>query len=160
MAKSDPWVRVTSFPNVHEASLAQSALQAAGIETKVFNQHALGAMPHLNQMMEADVMVLHSNFKEAREILGLDAEAVRPTEPPLEGEKEKILRFAASAAVIGLVILPGVSGLLSLAHLFRAYRVAPRGFSAQHRGRLFLSLFCSILGIVGVTFLLVFIYFP
>ncbi len=73
--KSDPWKRVTSYPNVHEAALAQSALESAGIEAKVFNKHALGAMPHLGQMMQADVMVPHSRVEEARALLQLPTDS-------------------------------------------------------------------------------------
>ena len=63
------WVRLAAYPNTSIAELLRSALEANGIESRVFNALASSIMPHLSQMITADVMVREKDLEAAKTLL-------------------------------------------------------------------------------------------
>lgn len=112
------WIRIASYPSNHEASLALSVLEGSGIPAKVFNQHALGAMPHLSQLIMADLMVDESSVKDALEILGIDQNTALPSQEnggQTHSDLQQALRFKAARKVIWIGIV--LTGLAAIAFL-------------------------------------------
>jgi hypothetical protein len=107
------WIRIASYPSNQEAALAQSVLEGSGIPSKVFNQHALGIMPHLNQMIMADLMVAEARVPEALEVLGLQSDAALPVQE-LGTEAQQKNRFRQARGVV-------IGGLVALLLLFLAW---------------------------------------
>lgn len=66
---STDWVKLASYPLPPIAELLRCALEANGIKAIVFNSQASSIMPHLNQIIPADVMVQGRDLEEARKLL-------------------------------------------------------------------------------------------
>jgi hypothetical protein len=81
MADSD-LVVVHTFMNRPEAELAQSALEAAGIESIVLADDAGGVQPGLWEGEQIRVLVRPENEGEARTILNTTAKPEPKTEEP------------------------------------------------------------------------------
>jgi hypothetical protein len=95
------WVRIASYSSPHEASLALSVLEGSGIEAKVFNQISNGVMPHLSQMIMADLMVQESSVRDALEVLGIDSNTSMPANEQSTPEQQSI-RFQRGRRVIAV----------------------------------------------------------
>jgi hypothetical protein len=107
------WIRIASYSSNNEAALALSVLEGSGIPAKIFNQHALGAMPHLSQMIMADLMVDETSVTDALEILGIHSATALPAqETNTETQTSdryraarKVMLIAALASVLLVLIL-------------------------------------------------------
>jgi hypothetical protein len=81
MADSDPdLVVVHTFKNRQEAELAQSALEAAGIESIVLADDAGGVQPGFWEGEPVKVLVRPENETEARDVLDTTATPEPKTE--------------------------------------------------------------------------------
>jgi len=98
------WIRIASYSSNQEASLALSVLQGSGIEAKVFNQHALGAMPHLNQLITADLMVPDYFVPDALELLGIHQKAELPSSQHCSPE-EQAARYGQARKIFGVAFV-------------------------------------------------------
>jgi hypothetical protein len=66
---SNEWVKLTGFSTLPMAELVRSALEANGIEARVFNAHSSAILPHMSLVITADVMVRKRFLEEAKKIM-------------------------------------------------------------------------------------------
>jgi hypothetical protein len=77
-------VVVSAFTSVHEAHLAQSVLQAAGIEATVADEHLVSMYwLYSNAIGGVKVLVPEAQAQDARDVL---ASCIDPLEAPIAGE--------------------------------------------------------------------------
>jgi putative signal transducing protein len=71
-------VVVRTFPDRFEADVAQSALEAAGIESMLRTDDFGGLRPHMALTNGVDLLVRAENAEEADEVLSSPAHAPEP----------------------------------------------------------------------------------
>lgn len=159
---TDAWVTLARLPTMEEAQVARSMLEADGIDARLAEEHTASMAWHLTPLLGGiRLMVQPRDLARARALFDREDDD-EPAEEPGAPEdpdslelpfRERAARRAWYAAIIGLVILPGVLHLYSL-YLLSQINTPGRPLSPRAHRRLPWTLAADLIGLVWGTFLL------
>lgn len=140
----DGFETLIRFATIGEARVAAGLLEASGIEAFVPDEHTTNVVPHMSNALGGyRLQVPRSDLERARTILAADdgddderAAHVETRDPddPRPGPREAAALRAWRAAIIGLLLLPPLFHLFSLAQL-GSVLATPGPLSTRARNR-------------------------
>ena len=146
------------FATIGEARVAAGLLEAAGIESFVPDETTAGVAPHLSDALGGyRLQVPRAEVARAREVLASDTiedeereshPEIRHPDDPQPSRRERAAIRAWRAAVIGIVLCPGILHVLSVWQLVDVvYGSGPLSRGAKAR-----AIGAAALDVAGIVF--------